>query len=63
MVDITRIKVGDVVYLNSGSPELSVTHVCEADDTIEIQWLDKENCMNVATLPAACLSAIKPEFD
>ena len=46
-------KIGDIVYLNSGSPSLNVTQV--TNDNITVTWMVESN-MQVQDFPYQCLS-------
>lgn len=47
-------KVDEVVYLNSGSPKLTIVEVRE--DVVKVAWSDREGNKQEAILPAVCLS-------
>lgn len=56
------MKQGDVVYLKSGSPELTVTTVDpENEATVEVgvAWMDG-SIVRHTSFPAACLTKTKP---
>lgn len=48
------MKIGDVVYLNSGSPELTVTQI--KNDQVWVNWLGPNNAVHEAIFPSVCLS-------
>ena len=48
-------KVGDIVYLGSGSPELIVIHIRE-DGKVNVVWFDDTKTKQELTLPPACLT-------
>jgi len=52
---MANIAVGDVVFLNSGSPKLTVTEVNE-NDSVDVTWIDGTGDVNEATFPGACVS-------
>lgn len=49
---IPEFSVGDVVRLNSGSPNLQVAFI--NDGELTVVWLDEDGKVNRCTLPAAC---------
>jgi uncharacterized protein YodC (DUF2158 family) len=56
------IKVGEVVWLNSGSPALTVTEIKgDFDKTAEVRWIADDNESRYANFPVACLTRIKPK--
>jgi uncharacterized protein YodC (DUF2158 family) len=50
---MTTFAVGDIVYLNSGSPALTVECV-RADDMVDVKWYDGLR-FERATFPPECL--------
>jgi uncharacterized protein YodC (DUF2158 family) len=48
------MKVGDVVYLNSGSPELTITQI--KNGQVWVNWIGYNNEINEAIFPIACVS-------
>lgn len=52
---MSEIKVGDVVKLNSGSPDLTVTVLLEKDN-IQVEWLQDNQKTGVLRLPKACFT-------
>lgn len=55
-----KFKIGDVVKLNSGSPKLVVASYpstsYEANDEIEVQWLDEAGHIQRWILPSVCFT-------
>ena len=49
------MKPGDIVYLKSGSPALTVTRVY--GDMAEVTWLRAGNLFGYGEFPLVCLSA------
>lgn len=49
-----NIKLGDLVQLNSGSPDLTVDHI--DGDLITVVWFDDEGSMEFASFHAVCLT-------
>ena len=53
------MKVGDVVHLNSTSPDLTVTSI--NDDNVHVAWYNEEvGKMEFAIFPSASLSGKSP---
>lgn len=57
---IEEIKIGDIVYLNSGSPPLSVWEVA---DLICAEWFNTKNELIRDRFNPECLTKTKPEFE
>lgn len=45
-------KIGDVVHLRSGSPDLTVIDLTEENATVE--WVNDDNILDKWTFPAGC---------
>jgi uncharacterized protein YodC (DUF2158 family) len=60
MTDETFL-IGEVVYLKSGSPPLTVSFIDTCGD-IDIVWISPEG-VQVAQFPPICLTHIRPNFD
>ncbi len=55
-VDVSsKLTIGDVVRLNSGSPLLTVVRI--NDDMVIVQWLRPDGSIGDLTAPAACFTA------
>ena len=52
------MKIGDVVYLKSGSPELTVTDVYL--ENVQVMWISENDVVQRASFPKACLVVEKP---
>lgn len=55
-------EVGDVVCLNSGSPNLTVTFIGTGPwgpDNVTVQWYDEDGRDQRADFPEACLKPVK----
>lgn len=50
------MKIGDIVYLNSGSKPLTVVAFNESDDTVYVSWIGKNGSMELQTFPKTSLS-------
>ena len=48
------MQIGDIVYLNSGSPELKVVSL-RGEHAI-VEWLNEENALSVEDFPIVALS-------
>lgn len=48
------MQIGDIVYLNSGSPELKVVSL-RVEHAI-VEWLNEENALSVEDFPIVALS-------
>lgn len=48
------MKKGDIVYLNSGSPALTITEI--VDDNATVTWEHDKEGTQLADFPLACLS-------
>lgn len=48
------MQIGDIVYLNSGSPELKVVSL-RGEHAI-VEWLNEKNVLSVEDFPIAALS-------
>jgi uncharacterized protein YodC (DUF2158 family) len=53
-----KLKVGDVVRLNSGSDKLTVVYT-EGDD-VSVVWMSADNTATRALIPIACVT-LEPE--
>lgn len=51
---MTTFAVGDVVYLKSGSPPLTVENI-RADDKVEVRWWWGTGIFMSAVIPFECL--------
>ena len=50
-----KLKTGDIVHLNSGSPDLKVVGFCEACRMVEVEW--QANGTSVRDyFPLACVN-------
>lgn len=52
---------GDVVYLNSGSPKLTITDVRDSGTKITVAWIDQTQSVQSSTFPSDCLTRTLPE--
>lgn len=58
-MNIEDIEVGKLVYLNSGSPAMTVTAVdLDGDDLVSVAWLSEDGHPQEMTFPAACLKEL-----
>lgn len=58
---MTEVKVGDVVYLNSGSPHLTVTNISiDIRNSVEVSWMD-DGELRKAIFDMACLRDTEPK--
>lgn len=58
MKEQVSYKVGDIVHLRSGSPDLTVVELKNEDATVE--WTDDDGVLNNWTFPAGCfISAVE----
>ncbi len=55
---IDEVQRGDLVYLNSGSPALSVTLVDEDAESVEVMWMNERGEPQEATIPIACVNPV-----
>lgn len=53
-----KLKVGDLVVLNSGSPELTITNIDDKDGAI-CSWWDGSYIMSSDRIPLVCLKLVK----
>jgi uncharacterized protein YodC (DUF2158 family) len=68
-----EIKIGDVVYLNSGSPRLTVENINDEFQTvagklmvetqIRVTWVGHDNCIQAANFPSECLTTTRPPYE
>lgn len=49
------LKIGNVVHLNSGSPDLKVVGYCDGCQTVRVEWQTNAG-LRWAHFPSACLS-------
>jgi len=61
MSEATKFEPGDVVYLKSGSPELTVERYDEEDEHTVVRWM-ADGEVRATGFPAACLTKEKPKF-
>jgi hypothetical protein len=60
-----KLRIGDVVKLNSGSPNLTVlrifeSQVCDSEGfKADVAWVGKSGEEEVATFPVVCLRKIR----
>ncbi len=58
-------EVGDVVYLKSGGPAMTVSQemrIPETEDTsLVVHWYDEEGKLQGALFPPECLTMTKPD--
>ncbi len=52
--------VGQLVYLNSGSPPLTITEVYD-DETVEVAWIDGQLAPQSTSFPTVCLTEVPTE--
>jgi uncharacterized protein YodC (DUF2158 family) len=57
--DEIDLRIGDIVLLNSGSPDLTVTNIDGANVTVT--WNDG-SCIQSSTFPRACIR-VKPKTE
>jgi uncharacterized protein YodC (DUF2158 family) len=57
---MAKFKVGDLVQLNSGSPDLSVTHTYK--ETVGVVWTDKDGGIQRFEFPEVCLKPAEKEI-
>jgi hypothetical protein len=48
-----ELRIGDVIYLNSGSPPLTVINPSDGNCQVTVVWL-AENKIQAAAFPAVC---------
>lgn len=53
-----EFKIGDVVYLKSGGPAMTVSYV--EDNSVEAQWFDEKNKVDFKNFPKATITKTKP---
>ncbi|MBN8547163.1 MAG: DUF2158 domain-containing protein [Ignavibacteria bacterium] len=53
-----ELKLGDVVYLKSGSPGMTITWV--ENDSCEVSWIDKSGKKHVSQFPKEALTHTDP---
>jgi uncharacterized protein YodC (DUF2158 family) len=53
--DAGRLKVGDVVNLNSGSPDLTVSAIGSEGTKADVSWIKESGEVAQSTFPIACL--------
>ncbi len=60
LTDEPKFKIGDIVYLNSGSPKLTVSNMWKTGilSCITVSWVDDENHRQEWSLPEACFTAL-----
>lgn len=51
-----EFKVGDMVKLNSGSPDLKVVEL--HGDRVAVEWPDRDGVLQGHVFPAACLTPV-----
>lgn len=56
MSEQVSYKVGDVVHLRSGSPDLTVINLTSEDATV--QWVDDDGQLTEWTFPAGCFEKV-----
>ena len=63
-------KLGDTVYLNSGSPALTVVEdldpeakATDINTSVSVTWFANRDEVQYSDFPVACLTATKPEWD
>lgn len=49
-------EVGSIVYLNSGSPRLTIEDMMHNTNLVRVVWLDAINKLQRAELPTVCLT-------
>lgn len=52
--------VGGLVYLNSGSPPLTITEIID-DETVEVAWIGEQLTPQSTTFPTVCLTEVPTE--
>lgn len=55
-----NFSLGQIVYLNSGSPPLTVTQ--DGSDSIQVMWVNEKGDRQMMTASARCFTAFKPNF-
>jgi len=55
-----RPELGEIVYLKSGSPKLTVVSVDGGD--VGISWVTSTGCIQTSEFPAECLCSDPPPF-
>jgi uncharacterized protein YodC (DUF2158 family) len=50
----SKPQIGDIVHLNSGSPDLKVLSFCEACGMVEVEWQANGTTM-MGRFPLACV--------
>jgi pyruvate kinase len=53
MKEQTAVRAGDIVHLNSGSPDLKVVNI--NGDKIQVEWVNERGNLERSTLPRICL--------
>ena len=56
---MAKFGTGDVVRLNSGGPDMSVTHV---GNLVHAKWLNGDGVPQSDSFPDACLTLVKGAF-
>lgn len=56
-----RFEIGDVVYLKSGSPPLTVGSIIS--EIHHVTWVDCNNNVNRLALDGRCFTKTKPEIE
>ena len=54
-----RLQVGDIVHLNSGSPELTITAIDSG--SAKVEWLDG-GVTKQGVFPCACLKPVRQKI-
>ena len=57
------MKIGDIVYLNSGSPPLTIRRIGNLSIEITVCWLNEAGFPEEMTAPLECFQTEVPAFN
>lgn len=60
-MDASEIKLGDVIYLASGGPGMTVEKITASGDFVSTQWFDADDTLHTATFVPDVLTPDNPE--
>ncbi len=58
---LSDLEIGQIVRLNSGSPDLKIIATDCSVSHVAVEWLDNEGEVNRAVFPSTCLTPIRKE--
>jgi hypothetical protein len=64
MMNDKEVEVGQVVYLNSGSPEMTIVIVDEVKGKtmVSVVWSTPTEICQAGPIPPSCITTHKPKF-